>query len=141
MVAGGTIAPRSRGASSFRALDDERFHTNPDRVRNREALVDCLRHYVSEARARWRGSPPQAFMAPVADVGDAVAAEQTQALGLQAVEHCRSRPPSLRCRLFDGERASHSSAPAVASTEEVLRELVTRTTRSTTAASGVARAV
>ena len=96
---------------------DERFRTNPDRVRNREELVALVSTRLRErdtddwnARLTAAGVPA----APVADVADVVAAEQTQALGLlQAVEH--DAIPNLRLPAlplsFDGARATHASAP------------------------------
>jgi crotonobetainyl-CoA:carnitine CoA-transferase CaiB-like acyl-CoA transferase len=96
---------------------DERFRTNPDRVRNREELVALVSTRLRErdtddwnARLTAAGVPA----APVADVADVVAAEQTQALGLlQAVEH--DAIPDLRLPAlplsFDGARATHASAP------------------------------
>ena len=66
--------------------------------------------------------------APVADVADIVAAEQTSALGLlQPVEH--DGIPDLRLPAlplsFDRERATHASAPPAVGehTAEILAEL------------------
>ena len=66
--------------------------------------------------------------APVADVADIVAAEQTSALGLlQPVEH--GAIPDLRLPAlplsFDRERATHASAPPAVGehTAEILEEV------------------
>jgi crotonobetainyl-CoA:carnitine CoA-transferase CaiB-like acyl-CoA transferase len=109
---------------------EERFRTNPDRVRSREALVEILSHRLRErdtadwlARLNAAGVPA----APVADVADVVEAEQTRALGiLQAVEHPsipELRLPALPLS-FDDERALHRAPPPLVGehTAEVLVE-------------------
>ncbi|HUG64820.1 MAG TPA: CoA transferase [Gaiellaceae bacterium] len=112
-------------------VDDERFRTNPERVRNREALVEL----VSE-RLRQRGTADWHALltaggipaAPVADVADVATAAQTHALGfLQPVEH--PAIPDLRLPAlplsFDRERATHATPPPAIGehTEEILREV------------------
>jgi crotonobetainyl-CoA:carnitine CoA-transferase CaiB-like acyl-CoA transferase len=109
---------------------DERFRTNPDRVRNREALVEIVSARLREVdTATWHTRLTAAGVpaAPVADVADVVAAEQTRALGLlQPVE--RSGIPDLRLPAlplsFDRERATHRSAPPSVGehTAEILAE-------------------
>ena len=112
-------------------VDDDRFRTNPDRVRNREALVEIVSEQLRERdTADWHERLTAAGVpaAPVADVADVVAAEQTQALGLlQPVEHAEIpdlRLPALPLS-FDGRRAQHANAPPAVGehTEEILREL------------------
>ena len=111
--------------------EDERFRTNPDRVRNREELVELVSARLRECdTAEWQERLRAAGVpaAPVADVADIVAAEQTQALGfLQPVEHAaipELRLPALPLS-FDRERATHASAPPLVGehTAEILEEI------------------
>ena len=96
---------------------DPRFRTNPDRVRNRDALVALLvDRLADETTATWHRRLTDAGVpaAPVADVADVAGAEQTQSLGiLQHVPH--PRIPDLTLAgvplSFDGERPVHASAP------------------------------
>lgn len=112
-------------------VSDQRFRTNPDRVRNREALVVIVSERLRErTTGEWHelltaGGVPAA---PVADVAEVATAEQTQALGLlQRVEH--PTIPDLRLPAlplsFDQERASHASAPPLVGehTAEILEEV------------------
>jgi crotonobetainyl-CoA:carnitine CoA-transferase CaiB-like acyl-CoA transferase len=111
-------------------VTDPRFAANPDRVANREQLVELLSSRLRERDvADWlvrlkEGGVPAA---PVADIADVVAAEQTQALGmLQAVPH----PAISDLRLaalplsVDAQRAEHMRPPPLLGehTGEVLRE-------------------
>jgi len=112
-------------------VSDQRFRTNPDRVRNREALVVIVSERLRErSTAEWHELLTAAGVpaAPVADVADVAASEQTQALGLlQHVEH--STIPELRLPAlplsFDDERATHSSPPPLVGehTAEILEEV------------------
>ena len=112
-------------------VSDERFRTNPDRVRNREALVGIVSERLrARSTAEWqellRGVGVPA--APVADVADVATSEQTQALGfLQHVEHPaipELRLPALPLS-FDRERAMHASPPPLVGehTAEILAEV------------------
>ena len=110
---------------------DERFRTNPDRVRNREALVGIVSERLRErTTAEWNERLTAAGVpaAPVANVADVATSEQTQALGLlQHVEH-PSIPelqlPALPLS-FDRERATHASPPPVVGehTAEILGDI------------------
>jgi len=112
-------------------VSDERFRTNPDRVRNREELVALLSTRLRDRpTVDWHQRLIAAGVpaAPVADVADVVSADQTRALEmLQPVVH--PRIPDLRLAAlplsFDGHRAGHRSAPPLVGehTAEVLREL------------------
>jgi crotonobetainyl-CoA:carnitine CoA-transferase CaiB-like acyl-CoA transferase len=110
--------------------EDERFRTNPDRVRNREELVAILSERLREQdTAHWHALLVEAGVpaAPVADVADVAEAEQTAALGmLQPLEHATIpdlRIPALPLS-FGRERATHRSGqPAVGEhTAEILAE-------------------
>jgi crotonobetainyl-CoA:carnitine CoA-transferase CaiB-like acyl-CoA transferase len=98
-------------------VDDERFRTNPDRVRNREALVELVSARLRERDTEeWRERLSAAGVpaAPVANTADVATAEQTRALGfLQHLEHAAIpdlQLPALPLS-FDRERATHASAP------------------------------
>jgi crotonobetainyl-CoA:carnitine CoA-transferase CaiB-like acyl-CoA transferase len=112
-------------------VDDERFRTNPDRVRYREALAELVSARLRERdSAHWHVRLTAAGVpaAPVADVADVVSAEQTQALGM-----LQSLPtpalPELRLPAIplwlDAERTPHRSQPPRVGehTTEILAEL------------------
>jgi formyl-CoA transferase/CoA:oxalate CoA-transferase len=109
---------------------DERFETNPGRVRNRERLVELVAaRLVERDTADWQARLTAAGVpaAPVADIADVADAEQTRALGmLQEVGHAGIpdlRLPALPLS-FEGERARHGSAPPAVGehTAEILAE-------------------
>ncbi len=134
MVAGGNdrIFAQLCGALDLPELvDDPRFRTNPDRVRNREELVALLSARLGERdTADWNARLTAAGVpaAPVADVADVVGAEQTEALGmLQPLSH--PAIPDLRLAALplsvDDERAEHRRPPPLLGehSAEVLREV------------------
>jgi crotonobetainyl-CoA:carnitine CoA-transferase CaiB-like acyl-CoA transferase len=112
-------------------VGDERFRTNPDRVRNREALASLVGARLAERdTAEWHARLTEAGVpaAPVADVAGVVEAEQTRALGLlQPMPHPAIpdlRLPALPLSFDDVRAAPASPPPAVGEhTGEVLREL------------------
>ncbi len=109
-------------------VDDPRFRTNPDRVRNRDELAALLGRALAEHDTEhWHEHLTAAGVpaAPVADVADVALAPQTEALGIiQSLDH--PSIPDLRLTAlplsFDGERALHRSAPPAlgAHTDEIL---------------------
>ena len=111
-------------------VDDPRFRTNPDRVRNRDELVALLEERLAtggteEWRERFAAAGVPA--APVADVADVANAGQTEALRiLQRLDHPRIENLTLAALplSLDGERALHPSAPPDVGehSAEILRE-------------------
>jgi crotonobetainyl-CoA:carnitine CoA-transferase CaiB-like acyl-CoA transferase len=134
MVAGGNdrlFAALCEVVGLPQLVADPRFATNPARVANREALVETLSARLRERDAAdWLEELKAAGVpaAPVADVADVVASEQTQALGmLQPLAH--PAIPDLRLAALplsaDGDRVAHRRPPPLLGehTAEVLREL------------------
>jgi len=98
-------------------VQDPRFRTNPDRVRNRDALVALLEERLAtDGAVAWRERLSAAGVpaAPVADIADVANAPQTEALGiLQRLDHPRIDGLTLAALplSLDGERALHRCAP------------------------------
>ena len=134
MVAGGNdrlFALLCEALDLSELVTDERFRTNPSRVRNREELVALVSERLRQGSTEdWRERLTAAGVpaAPVADVADVASSEQTEALGfLQHVEHeaiPQLRLPALPLS-FDRERAAHASAPPAVGehTAEILEEV------------------
>ena len=133
MVAGGNdrlFAALCEVVGLTELVADERFETNPDRVRNRKELVVLLSGRLrSRDTSDWHRELTRAGVpaAPVADVEDVVASEQTTALELlQPLPH--PAIPDLRLAAlplsFAGERARHRTPPPLVGehSAEVLRE-------------------
>ena len=133
MIAGGNdrlFAAICRVVGLPLLIDDPRFRTNPDRVRNRDELCVILEERLAEHdSADWHDRLTEAGVpaAPVADVADVAHAPQTDALGmLQPLPH-RSIPNLKLTALpmsFDGDRVLHRSAPPAIGqhSEEILLE-------------------
>jgi crotonobetainyl-CoA:carnitine CoA-transferase CaiB-like acyl-CoA transferase len=111
-------------------IADERFRTNPDRVRNRAELVEFLSERLRERDAAdWQERLRRAGVpsAPVADIASVAHAEQTEALAiLQPLPHPNItglRLPALPLS-FDDERATHRLPPPLLGehTADVLRD-------------------
>jgi crotonobetainyl-CoA:carnitine CoA-transferase CaiB-like acyl-CoA transferase len=111
-------------------VDDPRFHTNPDRVRNRDALAELLvARLATEDTATWHERLTAAGVpaAPVADVRDVALSPQTAALEiLQPLPHPRIDGLTLPALplSFDDARAIHRRAPPDVGehSRDVLRE-------------------
>ncbi len=106
-------------------VDDPRFATNPDRVANREALVEALSARLREdTRAAWLQKLEAAEVpaAPVQDVGEVAADPQTEAIGiLRRLGGFTTLGPAFS---VDGERPEYPSPPPAlgAHSAEVLGE-------------------
>jgi crotonobetainyl-CoA:carnitine CoA-transferase CaiB-like acyl-CoA transferase len=106
-------------------VNDPRFATNPDRVRNRPALVEALSARLREdTRGAWLEKLVAAGVpaAPVQDIGEVAADPQTEAIGiLQRVGALTTLGPAFS---VDGERPAYASPPPALGehSAEVLRE-------------------
>ncbi len=112
MISAGSDALWTRLRGALGLADDERFRTNPDRVRNRTALFDTIADVLrTRASAEWEAALTDAGVpvSPVRDVAEAVAHEQTRALGIlqELGGGVTVRPPFS----VDGERPRYASPP------------------------------
>ena len=122
---------------------DPRFLTNPDRVRNREALVQALSVRLrDETRAAWLDKLAEAQVpaAPVQDIGEVALDPQTEAIGiLEQLDGFTTLGPAFSA---DGERPAYPSPPPAlgAHSRDVLDEAgYTEDEISTLAAEGIVR--
>ena len=105
--------------------DDPRFATNPDRVAHRDVLSSILTdRFTHEQREVWLARLAEAGIpaAPVQDVAEVAADEQTLALGiLQEFDHHTLVAPPITA---GGERPMYTRAPPArgADTAEILAE-------------------
>jgi crotonobetainyl-CoA:carnitine CoA-transferase CaiB-like acyl-CoA transferase len=105
--------------------DDPRFCTNPDRVANRQALVEALEPRLrEEPRSVWleRLAAAGVPAAPVQDIGEVAADPQTEAVGI--VRRVGPYPTLGPAFSADGERPEYGAPPPPlgAHTAEVLAE-------------------
>ncbi len=112
MIVAGSDALYERLRGALDLPDDERFRTNPDRVRNRVQLVALISERLrTRTTADWEASLSAAGVpaSPLRNVGEAFAHEQTQALGiLQRLGEGTTVSPPLS---VDGERIRHRTPP------------------------------
>jgi crotonobetainyl-CoA:carnitine CoA-transferase CaiB-like acyl-CoA transferase len=126
MIAAGSDAlwARLRGALGLR--DDDRFRTNPDRVRNRRELSGFVSGVLrTRTTDEWEAVLAEAGVpaSPVRDVGEAAAHPQTAALGI--LQQLGAGTTVAAPLSVDGGRVRHREAPPApgADTADVLREL------------------
>jgi crotonobetainyl-CoA:carnitine CoA-transferase CaiB-like acyl-CoA transferase len=112
MIAAGSDALWQRLRAAIELPDDERFRTNPDRVRHRAELCEAIAAVLrTRSSAEWEERLTEAGVpvSPVRDVGEVFAHAQTQALGiLQQLGGGTTIALPLR---FDGERPRYSGPP------------------------------
>jgi formyl-CoA transferase len=112
MISAGSDALWQRLRGTLGLPDDERFRTNPDRVRNRSELFEAVAGVLrTRTSAEWEAALTEAGVpaSPVRDVSEAVAHAQTQALGiLQQLGSGTTVAPPFR---VDGERPCYSGPP------------------------------
>lgn len=106
-------------------FEDARFRTNPDRVKNAQALYAMIeKEMARRGNAEWTAALDAAGVpcAPVQNVAQMLAHEQTKALGLLQPVPGSSKPLLALPISFDGERPlPRAASPALgAHTKEVL---------------------
>jgi crotonobetainyl-CoA:carnitine CoA-transferase CaiB-like acyl-CoA transferase len=108
----GLFARLAEAVGLAELADDPRFATNPDRVANREALVEAISARLREdTRVAWLEKLAAAGVpaAPVQDVGEVAADPQTDAIGmLQRLDGFTTLGPAFS---VDGERPAYPSPP------------------------------
>jgi len=112
MIVAGSDNLYERLRSVLGLPDDERFRTNPDRVRNRAELASVIAERLrARTSDKWEAALADAGVpaSPVRDVGEAFGHAQTQALGIlqQLGEGTTVSPPLT----VDGDRVRHRTPP------------------------------
>jgi len=105
-------------------VDDPRFCTNPDRLAHRDELLPLIREPLAQrTSAEWLEALQGVPVAPVQDVAQAAAHEQTLASGM--VQDLGAGETVALPLQIDGDRVGHrSAAPTLgAQSAEVLAEL------------------
>jgi formyl-CoA transferase len=105
-------------------VDDPRFRTNPDRIANREQLLPLVREKLAEQpSAYWLEQLDGVPVAPVQDLAQVAAHEQTRATGiLQELAGIETLGLPLQ---IDRERVGHETPPPTLGRDsaEILAEL------------------
>ena len=104
--------------------EDPRFRTNPDRLANRDALLPPIRARLAEQpSAHWLDALEGIPVAPVQDIAQAAAHEQTRAVGI--VQELAGMETLALPLEIDCERVGHHDAPPTlgAHSADVLAEL------------------
>jgi formyl-CoA transferase/CoA:oxalate CoA-transferase len=105
-------------------VDDARFRTNPDRLAHRDELLPLIRERIAEKpSAHWLSVLAAIPVAPVQDVAEAAAHEQTRASGMvQTLDGIETVGLPVQ---VDAERVAHRGPPPLlgAQSADVLREL------------------
>jgi crotonobetainyl-CoA:carnitine CoA-transferase CaiB-like acyl-CoA transferase len=104
--------------------EDPRFRTNPDRLANRDALLPPVRaRLAEESSAHWLDVLEGIPVAPVQDIAQAAAHEQTRAVGI--VQELAGMETLALPLEIDSERVGHVDPPPMlgAHSAEVLAEL------------------
>ena len=103
---------------------DRRFRTNPDRIANREELLPLVRENLAERpSAYWLEQLDGIPVAPVQDLAEVAAHEQTRATGIvQQLDGIETLGLPLQ---IDRERVGHETAPPTLGRDsaEILAEL------------------
>jgi len=104
--------------------EDPRFRTNPDRLANRDALLPPIRARLAERpSSHWLDVLDGVPVAPVQDIAQAAAHDQTRATGI--IENLAGVETLALPLEIDSERIGHHAAPPTlgAHSAEVLAEL------------------